>query len=222
MSSQTEGDGPGWAAKTGRTSKRSQTVSLVLLAGAGAAAIGLGSIDPTQREEDVLVYADSEACILAKVRTEADCRSEYVRARAAYPRVAPRYASLAECERHHGPAHCVQGDTVTEDARDKALPRMAAYLIGRTPQQEIEPQPLFEHAPRDQASQAGVTHAGGYCTGGGSRIVTSSGGHAAMARVASSAVRPASFGGFGATGRGFSSASSGGGHAAHGGFGSGG
>ncbi|MEG9525030.1 MAG: DUF1190 domain-containing protein, partial [Hyphomicrobiales bacterium] len=48
---------------TERRSKRSATISLVLLAGAGAAALLLARRDPSQREEDALVYGNDGACI---------------------------------------------------------------------------------------------------------------------------------------------------------------
>ena len=91
---------------------RSQTVTLVMLAGAGAAALGLGHLDPSQDEEDVLVYANPEACIAGRIRMEADCRSEYLAARAIYPESAPRYATLLDCEAHHGAHHCLPGASV--------------------------------------------------------------------------------------------------------------
>jgi len=196
-------DGEKTAGPLAKRGKRSQTVSLVLLAGAGAAALGLGRIDLSQREEDVLIYADAEACAAAGVRSEEDCRRDHARAVATYQGAAPRYASESDCERHHGAGHCLSGGRVPTLLAGQAQPRMAAFLIGRRPEQGIEPQPLFEHEPK--AERHGSA---GYCTGSGARIVTSSGGRASTARVASSAVHKASFGGFGATGRSFSSGSS--------------
>ncbi|MFD0935969.1 DUF1190 domain-containing protein, partial [Methylobacterium trifolii] len=140
-----------------KKSKRSQTISLVLLAGAAATAFGLGHLDPSQEDEDVLVYAGSDACIAERIRSDAECRSEYETARAAYPTAAPRYSDRTGCESHHGPDHCVAGESVTEAARGRFLPRMAAYMIGRRAEQGFAPQPVFEHAPRD-AAQA---HSGG-------------------------------------------------------------
>ena len=81
-----------------RSSKRSTTVALVLVAGAGATALALGRCDPSQREEDVLVYGGPDACIRGGIRTEADCRSTYATALAAYPEGAPRYLSLPGIE----------------------------------------------------------------------------------------------------------------------------
>jgi uncharacterized protein YgiB involved in biofilm formation len=193
-------------------SKRSQTVSLVLVAGAGAAALGLGGIDPSQREEDVLVYADAAACTAEGIRPEDECRGEYAVARQAYPTAAPRYAGLIDCERHHGPGHCLSGSEVgggpSVEARAGYLPRMAGYLIGRRASQGITPQPVFDHAPRAGHAAAAAGH-GGYCTGGGARILTGSGGRASAGRMRTAALHGTTFGGFGQTGRAFSASSHG-------------
>ncbi|MFD1303923.1 DUF1190 domain-containing protein [Methylobacterium marchantiae] len=188
---------------------RSQTVTLVMLAGAGAAAFGLAHVDPSQDEEDVLVYANPEACIAGRVRTEAECRSEYLTARAAYPESAPRYATMIDCEAHHGALHCLPGASVASSATGRFVPMMAGYVIGRRDDQDLDPQPLYDHAPKERTASGvgtgGGSSGGGYCTGWGGRVTTSSGGASSSARVASSAVRRVAFGGFGSTGRGFSS-----------------
>lgn len=185
---------------------RSQTVTLVMLAGAGAAAFGLAHVDPSQDEEDVLVYANAEACIAAGIRTDADCRDEYLTARDSYPEAAPRYATVIDCEAHHGPSHCLAGDGIALSATGRFVPRMAGYVIGRRFDQGLTPQPIFEHAPRSESAASAGHHGGaGYCTGWGGRVSTSSGGASSSARVASSAVRRVAYGGFGSTGRSFSS-----------------
>jgi len=198
------------------TSKRSQSVTLVLMAGAGATALGLAQIDRSQREEDILVYPSPEACGAAHIRTEADCRRDYALARAAYPEGAPRYATEAQCEAHHGRSHCLPGGLVAPSAAGRFVPMMAAFLVGRRPEQDLPPQPVYDHRPGE--TSGGTPHGGGgYCTGWGGRVVTGGGGTASSGRVASAAVRQAAFGGFGATGRGFSS-----GHASGAGRGGGG
>ncbi len=189
--------------------KRSHSVTLVLMAGAGATALGLAQIDRSQREEDVLVYPNPDACSAAGIRTEVDCRRDYALARAAYPEGAPRYATEAQCEGHHGRFHCLPGRLVAPNATGKFVPMMAAFLVGRRPEQDLPPQPVYDHRPGE--SSGGTAHGGGgYCTGWGGRVVTGGGGTASSGRVASAAVRQAGFGGFGATGRGFSSAHAGG------------
>ena len=186
-------------------SKRSQAVSLVLIVGAGAAALALGRIDPSQREEDVLVYPSAEACALAAIRTEADCRTAYDAARAAYAGAAPRYGTNEACEAHHGPGRCRGAETLGEGERDNFVPLMAAYVVGRTAEQALPTQPLFDHSPQDANAAPSSVGYGGYCTGAGGRIRTGSGGRSASARVASSTVRGTTYGGFGGTGRAFAS-----------------
>lgn len=185
--------------------KRSTTVTLVLVAGAGVTALALGRCDPSQREEDVLVYASPDACIAGGIRTEADCRSQYAGAREAYPEAAPRYGSFAECEAHHGAGHCLTGADVAASATGRFVPVLAGYVIGRRAEQALEPQPVYDHAPNPSGAAYSGSGGGGYCTGWGGRIVTAHGGAASSARVSSAAVRTASFGGFGGTGRGFAS-----------------
>ena len=186
-----------------RPSKRSTTVALVLVAGAGATALALGRCDPTQREEDVLVYRDPDACIRGGLRTEADCRTAYATALAAYPGAAPRYPSRADCEGHHGAEHCLDGTMVATSAAGSFVPVLAGYAIGRLAEQALEPQPLYDHRPDQAVGAASGSGGGGYCTSWGGRVVTGSGGASSRARVTSAAVRPAAFGGFGATGRSF-------------------
>lgn len=184
--------------------KRSTTVTLVLMAGAGATALALGRCDPSQREEDVLVYRNPDTCISAGIRTEADCRSQYASAREAYPEAAPRYGSMTECEEHHGAGHCLAGDVVAPSASGRFVPTLAGYVVGHRAEQALEPQPVYDHAPNPASAAYSGSGGGGYCTSWGGRIVTAHGGASPSARVSSAAVRTASFGGFGGTGRGFS------------------
>ncbi|GEP00989.1 DUF1190 domain-containing protein [Methylobacterium haplocladii] len=190
--------------------KRSRTVSLVLLAGAGVAAFGFAHFDPSQDEEDVRFYAGPSDCIDARLRSSAECLSEYETARALYPTAAPRYASSGTCEAHHGLGRCVTGESVTEAARGQYLPLMAGYMIGLTADQNLPPQPVYDHAPQGEALSGGGPGGAGYCTGSGARIWTVGGGRSSAARVSSAALRGSSFGGFGGTGRSFSSSSRGG------------
>lgn len=184
--------------------KRSRTVSLVLLGSAAVMAVAIAEHDPSQNEEDVLIYPNAEACIGAKVRDDEDCRRDFDAARAAYATSAPRYDTMSDCESHHGSAHCVAGETVSESARGKFLPLMAAYMMGRTVQQALAAQPLYDHQPATGTSSSGY---GGYCTSSGGRIWTSGGGRSSSARVSSTVARGTSYGGFGSTGRSFSSSS---------------
>ncbi|AWN46773.1 hypothetical protein DK419_11010 [Methylobacterium terrae] len=188
-----------------RRAKRSAAISLVLVAGAGATAIGLARLDPSQRDEDVLVYGSLGACIADRVRTEQACTEAEAAARAAYAASAPRYETPAECERHHGRGGCVPGATVTPAAQGRFLPVMAAFMMGRTEEQDLPVQPLYAHAPEEERHAHGGT-AGGYCTGSGARVVAAGGTSrvhvsSAVARSTTSSPRTVARGGFGGTGR---------------------
>ncbi|TGD98345.1 DUF1190 domain-containing protein [Methylobacterium nonmethylotrophicum] len=206
------------APKIPRRSKRSATISLVLVAGAGAAAVGLARLDATQKDEDVLVYGTLGACIAERLRSPEACTDADRAARTAYAATAPRYETLADCERHHGSGGCVPGVSVTAEAADKYLPAMAAFMMGRTEEQNLAVQPLYAHAPEEQGQgHAGAAHMGGYCTGWGGRVAYAGGASrvhvpASVAHTTSSTPRLVARGGFGGTGR--AMASAGGGHAA--------
>lgn len=207
-----------------RRSKRSQTVSLVLLVGAGAAAWALGRADPSQREEDALVYPTEEGCAAATLRSAEECGSAFREARALYPRIAPRYATNAECETHHGPGGCLAGGGVASEAAGWFIPVMSGVMLGRTAAQGLPVQPLFPHRPEERREASGG-HGGGYCTSSGGRVWASSGGSGSTARVSSAVARSRDTsarvvrGGLGSTGRSFASSSSGhsSGHATSGG-----
>ncbi len=192
--------------ETARRAKRSATVSLVLLVGAGATAFGLARRDPSQREEDALVYGNDGACIAQEVRPAEECRAEYLAALDAYAASAPRYATSEDCEHHHGPGGC----SATNGGPTGFVPRMAGYMIGRTAAQGLPAQPLYWHAPEEaRETEAGSPggFASGYCTGAGGRVYASGGGgsithvSSTVARTTTSTPRTVLRGGFGGTGR---------------------
>ncbi|WP_182178188.1 DUF1190 domain-containing protein [Methylobacterium radiotolerans] len=223
------GSATGFAAA--RRSKRSAAVSLVLVAGASAAALTLGGLDPSQREEEALVYGTLGACIAQQLRGAEACIAAYTSAQETYAATAPRYETEADCQRHHGTGGCTPGAQVTEAARGRYLPVMAAFMMGRTDAQDLPVQPLYPHAPeeeRDEAGTATAGHGGGYCTGAGGRVAYAGGASrvhvpASVARTASTTTsttpRTVSRGGFGGTGR--ATAFSGGSGGRAGGFGGG-
>ncbi|MFY9291796.1 MAG: DUF1190 domain-containing protein [Methylorubrum rhodinum] len=186
--------------------KRSQTVSTALVASAGLAAFGLGSLTWTTPSQDVLVYPDAAACAAEGIRPATECRSEYGIARAAYPRTAPHYDTEYDCARHHGSFRCSADAAATGTRR--FVPRMAGYMIGRSAAQGVTPEPVYDHV----GGHGG--HGGSYCTGSGGRISTGSGSAASSGKLSASpskgsTVGPSygktTFGGFGDSGRGFSS-----------------
>ncbi len=186
---------PAAAPQDKAVSKRSQTVSTVLVASAGLAALGLGSLDRTGPSRDVLVYVDAAACAADGIRPADECRTDYATARAAYPSTAPHYGSLTECEGHHGLSHCLPDS----NAPTQFVPRMAGYLLGRRASDWVTPEPVYEHR------QGHGGHHGAYCTGSGGKVSTGSGGHAASATLKSAAAQPTKFGGFGGSGKSVSS-----------------
>ncbi|WP_288581678.1 DUF1190 domain-containing protein [uncultured Methylobacterium sp.] len=211
------GDAPGRdpgkdaEAESVRRMKRSATISLVLVAGAGAAAFGLARLDSSQREEDALVYGNVGACIAEGLRKPEDCTGAEAAARRAYAATAPRYETLADCERHHGRGGCVPGATVTAEAQDRSLPAMAGFMLGPEGQ-DLPAQPLYAHAPEEEREAQGGAHGGsgghglGYCTGTGARIVPVSGSSrvhvpTTVARAPATTPRLIARGGFGGTGR---------------------
>ncbi|ACA19720.1 integral membrane protein-like protein [Methylobacterium sp. 4-46] len=185
--------------------KRSQVVSLALLLGAGATAYGLARRDPSQREEDTLVYRDVATCLGQGLRSRDDCEAADREARALYPRVAPRYDTNAACEAHHGCGGCTAGGFVATEAAGHFIPLLSGFMIGRTAEQAIPVQPLFRHETRPCGGGGGF--AGSYCTSSGGRIWTSGSGSSsarvssAVARTAATTPRVVASGGFGGTGR---------------------
>jgi len=145
------GSATGFAAA--RRSKRSAAVSLVLVAGAGAAALTLGGLDPSQREEEALVYGTLGACIAQQLRGAEACIAAYTSAQETYAATAPRYETEADCQRHHGTGGCTPGAQVTEAARGRYLPVMAAFMMGRTDAQDLPVQPLYPHAPEEERAE---------------------------------------------------------------------
>lgn len=173
--------------------KRSRTVSMGLVAGAGLAALGLGTLGRPEFD-DVLVYSDAEACAAEAVRTADDCRSAYALARAAYPATAPHYENQPACESHHGLGHCLTDPAA--DASRRHVPRMAGYMLARSPDQTRYPEPVYEHAG------GGGHH--GYCTGSGTKVTRGSGASTSSGKVRSVASSSGTkFGGFGHGGHGF-------------------
>lgn len=201
-----DGDPTAKVAAERSATKRSQTVSTVLVAGAGLAALSLGSLTRAAPSKDVLVYPDAAACAAEGIRPAGECRSEYATARAAYPRMAPHYDTEGACARHHGSFRCLTD--AAAPAAQRFVPRMAGYMIGRTAAQGVTPEPVYDHA----SGHGG--HGGSYCTGSGGKVATGSGGSASSGKLTAASSKGSAvgfssgkttYGGFGDSGRGFSS-----------------
>nr|WP_301302240.1 DUF1190 domain-containing protein [Methylorubrum extorquens] len=166
-----------------------------MVASAGLAALGLGSLERTAPSKDVLVYVDAAACAADGIRPAEECRSDYATARAAYPSTAPHYDSAAECEGHHGSSHCLPDPNTLP----QSVPRMAGFLLGRRASDWVTPEPVYEHR------QGHGGHHGNYCTGSGGKVSTGGGGHASSGTLKSGSAQATKFGGFGSSGKSFSS-----------------
>ncbi|MEH3144891.1 MAG: DUF1190 domain-containing protein [Methylobacterium frigidaeris] len=195
----------GWVPSS---SKRSQTVSLVLVVGAGVAALALGRRDPSQREEDMLVYGSLDACLGQGLRSAGDCEAADGEARGLYPRLAPRYPSRGDCEAHHGCAGCTEGGGVSADAAGSFVPVLSGFMLARNPDQGAPVQPLFRHETRGCTPGSHAASGGGhsYCTASGGRVWATGSGSGArvslgVTRSLAATPRTVSSGGFGSTGR---------------------
>lgn len=198
--------------------KRSQAISLVLLAGAGATAFAVAKLDPSQNEEDALIYRAQDECLSAALRPGDECRDEYAAAERAYRASAPRYEDEATCARHHGRADCRPAADLGGPA-GSFVPYMTAYMIGRRASQGMPPQPLYRHQPEEEEPAQGGSSGhggGGYCTGAGGRVYPARGGVSSVSRsvtrTTTSTPLVIARGGFGFTGRGVAAHGSGGGH----------
>lgn len=177
--------------------KRSQVVSLALLATAGAAAYGISRLGTV---EEVMFYADGAACLIDGILSERDCRQDSAAAKRTYPIDAPRYADRQACESRHGPDHCVGGETVAASAAGQAVPRMAGYVTARPNNRIVDrlrPAPVYDKAPDDQK-------AGLYRTGKQARVVSVSELRPSFAELQNGTVLRPRFGGFGGSGHGYS------------------
>jgi uncharacterized protein YgiB involved in biofilm formation len=119
--------------------KRSQVVSLVLLAGVGVAAVKLAERDPSQQEEDALIFTSAQACMESGLSTAIDCRAAAATAEDEAAKKAPRYLNQGQCERQHG-SEC---RATTEPGVTVFVPPLAAFLMPPSVNQNFPVQPLY-------------------------------------------------------------------------------
>jgi uncharacterized protein YgiB involved in biofilm formation len=158
-----------------------------MLASLGASAFALAKRDPSQKEESTLVYRSEGQCIDDKVRTPEECRAAYREASAAGLTKAPRYVERRDCERHHGSDQCephaFPGSGYTSSY---FVPRLSAFMMGRSAAQNLPVQPLYRHREEGAAPSSGGSAS--YCSSGGGRIWTSTSG-ATSAKVSTAVAR---------------------------------
>jgi uncharacterized protein YgiB involved in biofilm formation len=76
---------------------------------------------------------------------------------------------------------------------------MAGFLLGRRASDWVTPEPVYEHR------QGHGGHHGNCCTGSGGKVSSGGGGHASSATLKPAAAKATQFGGFGSSGKSFSS-----------------
>lgn len=182
--------------------KRSRSVNLVLVASCGAAAYGLAKLGP--KTEDVRVYRDPMECAAARLRSEDDCRNDWLTARQLYPEVAPRHASKEQCEARFDLGRCVQmSDLTPPGMAGQFIPVMSGYVIGASVAQAVPAQPVFQlncmNAPA--AAPQYVTASNALIVMPGTHYSTAAWASSSDLRADPSTLRRVDFGGFGAAAR---------------------
>lgn len=157
--------------------KRSRSIRLVQMS--AAALVLVACDDPVE----VGVFETVDQCTLAG-NGAADCERALAAAVEQHPAVAPRYASLADCEGEFGAGQCTPAPEVaTTEAGQAAqaghgsffMPLMAGYMMGRMMGPGAVAQPLYR--PAAAAPGAGTA----WHTATGTRVAQSTG----MTRVPS-------------------------------------
>jgi uncharacterized protein YgiB involved in biofilm formation len=177
--------------------KRSATIRLVLM---GAAALSLTACED---EVPAGVFETAEQCITSGQYDRTRCEAAFAEAQQEHQRVAPRFASRAECEEEFGAQKCQPApETAQSGGSGFFMPLMAGYMLGN-----LMRGPGYFSQPLYRQPGAGQTFYGA----GGSPVATGTG----QTRVAESAIRsqPTAIGnvqrgGFGSQARSYGSTSS--------------
>jgi uncharacterized protein YgiB involved in biofilm formation len=120
--------------------KRSRYVALLAM---GASALALSACG--ESETPAGVYTGVDQCITDKQFTEAECRKAFDTAKEEHKKVAPKYASKADCEADFGVGKCEDSPYRTSSGTSTFMPLMIGYMLGRTlgGQPGFTPQPLY-------------------------------------------------------------------------------
>lgn len=215
--------------------KRSSKLALVSVAGAAAVLAYTWYDNGSEAETMGDVYSSVSDCVSSGLE-EATCKARFGEALDTYAKTAPRFVNKEDCEKDFGTNACLQAPATASTAATGSsetrtsyfMPLMMGFMAGRMMQGMQTPPaaaPLYGcasgmGAPGScYASNSGRTYA--YAGGGNSRTVrapvsefrsaASRGGYSVVQR-GGSAMRSAvaSRGGFGSSGRSYSSGSYGG------------
>ncbi len=186
------------------TRKRSGKVVLIAM-GLSVSAFALTGCE---EKVDAFQFATVDGCITSGEFTEAECTIQFEQAKQENARVAPRYASRADCEAEHGAAACEPNQIQASGEQSQAsagsslwMPLMIGWMMGRSLGGPVATQPLYK------ASSPGMARTASGAT------VDAKAGKVAVPKAA--AARPAAgrvmaSGGFGKTGGSMGSRSYGG------------
>ena len=121
--------------------KRSKYVALLAM---GASALALSACG--ESETPAGVYTSADQCIADKQFTEAECTKAFDTAKEEHKKVAPKYASKADCEADFGVGKCEDSPYRTSSGTSTFMPLMIGYMLGRTlgGQPGFTPQPLYK------------------------------------------------------------------------------
>ena len=135
--------------------KRTRVTRLLLM---GVVPLALTACES---DVDATLFANAEQCAASGQLTQAQCSAAFAEAKVEHERVAPRYASYADCVADFGPEQCGPA----RDGSGVFMPFFTGMLIGNmlSGGNRYPPQPLYR------------TRNGEYKTAGGTGIGTRTG-----------------------------------------------
>jgi uncharacterized protein YgiB involved in biofilm formation len=142
--------------------KRSKSLKLFLM---GATALTLVACDEPQ---EVAIFETTEQCA-SQVGFDKDaCESNFKTAQVEHIRVAPKYASAADCEVDFGAAQCEVAPQTTSNGGSVFMPMMMGYMMGSMISNSarggsaggssMKSQPLYRSADDRKSFRTGDNH----------------------------------------------------------------
>lgn len=106
--------------------KRSRSIKLMTM---GASALALTACGEADKE--VGVFKSLSECVRSGVYSEAQCNAAANKARAEHPKVAPKYKSVADCEADFGAGKCETAPYRTSGGGSVWMPLLVGYMLAR-------------------------------------------------------------------------------------------
>lgn len=135
--------------------KKSRTVRLVLLGGAGIALAGCDQSPPA----DARFFANADEC--ARVLDRQTCETAFAESKAEFAAEAPKFSRKEECEAQFGAGNCEQAQS---GIGSFFLPMMMGYMLGNAFRQPVYRGPDNTALMRrgDQTYRVGTFNGTGY------------------------------------------------------------